>query len=84
MTEGGTMETKHSQMRILARFLPLMQKTLHSLHCPLTKAIGLRIQGTGCDVSKSIATTELLEGSRCTPNCNKVDIEKSKKQTAKS
>ena len=54
MTEGGTTEAKHSQMRIV-----------HSLHCPLTKTIGLRLQGTGCDVSRSIVTTELLEGGRC-------------------
>jgi len=65
MTEGGTTERKHSQMRVLARFLTLVQKILHSLHCPLTKTIGLRIWGPGCDMSKSIATTELLEGSRC-------------------
>ena len=35
------------------------------MYCPLTKTIRLRIQGTGCNVSESIATTELLEGGRC-------------------
>ena len=72
MTEGGTTETKHSQMRILARFLALLQKIFHSLHCPLAKTIRLRIQGTGCDVRKSIATTEFLEGGRCIQGATKV------------
>lgn len=52
-------------MRILGRFLALVQKICSSLHCLLIKTIGLRIQGTGCDVSESIATTELLEWGRC-------------------
>lgn len=64
MTEGGTTETKHSQMKILSRFLALVWKILHGLHCPLTETIGLEMQRTGCDMSKPIATTELLEGGR--------------------
>ena len=48
---GGTTETQHSQIRILARFLALVQKIFHSLHSPLTKTIGLGIQGPGCGAS---------------------------------